>query len=185
MSDQPDPPRKVYGFKPREFERANPARPDASSPDLPAPDPGIAPARDEKIDVQDLIRAGAGIGPALGNNATVNRANDVHAILRQNHAHANATGLNDLKPMPKRRSRRRRDYWLLLAAGNGFMLGAFLVETFVAYQVQCLAAKMPDLAITMFFQFLFHSPALALPAALMAAYSGALTWLMFGQMNDY
>jgi hypothetical protein len=41
------------------------------------------------------------------------------------------------------------------------------------------------MAITLFLQFLLHSPALALPIALMAGFSGALTWLMFGLMDDY
>ena len=42
-------------------------------------------------------------------------------------ARANAAGLNDLAPLPKRKSRRKRDYFLCLVGGNallglGFML---------------------------------------------------------------
>lgn len=190
MADDADPPRRFYGFKPKEFERVNETARDAPAP-APEPsvasDPGIVPAAaEQRIDVNELIRAATGDGRLLdGSNAAANRANDVHAILRENHAAAIAAGLNDLKPLPKRRSRRRRDYFILLAAGNGFMLGSFLVESFIGYQVQCLAAKMPELAVPMFFRFLFQSPAFALPAALMLGFSVALTWLMFGVMNDY
>ena len=134
MSDEPAPPRKTYGFKPREFERANPARPGAPSADPPpAPDPGIVAAEGEQeIDVNDLIRAGAGSGPQLRSNAGANRPNDVHAMLRENLAQANAAGLNDLTLPPKRKSKRTRDYFLLLVSGNLILAFGFVLQPIFA-----------------------------------------------------
>jgi hypothetical protein len=125
MSDEPDPPRKVYGFKPREFERANPARPEAPSGDAPAPDPGIAPAGDEKINVHDLIRAGAGGGSQLGHNQVANRANDVHEILKDNLQRDVAAGRYDLGVLDDSKRRRRiRNYCIGMAVVN-IPLGVF------------------------------------------------------------
>ncbi len=134
MQDEPDPPRKIYGFKPREFERANPTPAGSPAADVPppAPDPGITAAGEGKIDVNDLIRSGAGAGRQLGSNAVANRANDVHAMLRENLARANAAGLNALAPQPKRKSKRKRDYFLLLAAGNMLLTLGFVLQPIFA-----------------------------------------------------
>jgi predicted phage tail protein len=43
---------------------------------------------------------------------------DVHQMLRDNLARENAAGMNVVKPVPKRRSRRKRDFWLMLVLGN-------------------------------------------------------------------
>ena len=48
----------------------------------------------------------------------MNRENEVHGILRENLARANATGLNELSPKSRRKSKRMRDYIFLLIAGN-------------------------------------------------------------------
>jgi len=128
MPDEPDPPRKFYGLKPKEFERAN---------ELPAPpplpesraDPGIARSNAGRIDVRDLARQAARGVPLLdGSNAPANRDNDIHSILRANLAHANAAGLNELAPKPKRRSRRKRDYWLAMLGGNLVFIGCTLIQ---------------------------------------------------------
>ena len=126
MSDEPEPPRKTYGFKAREFERANPARPPAAlDVTVPAPDPGIPLDDSGKINVHDLIRAGAGTGTQLGNNAVVNRDNEVHGILRENLQRDMAAGHYDLGNLDDSKRRRRiRDYWILMALING-PLGAF------------------------------------------------------------
>jgi len=118
MPDETDPPRKVYGFKPREFETANEPRQPASDAAPPTRDPGIVPASAGPIDVRELTRQATGQGPALSTTGPVNRANEVHAMLQDNLARANAAGLNELAPKPKRRSRRTRDYWLLMTLGN-------------------------------------------------------------------
>lgn len=116
MPDDPDPPRKVYGFKPREFERANPTRPDA-----PADFVSEAPVADpkQKIDVNDLIRAGAGTGTPLGAKKVAPRANDVHAILRDNFERSVAAGDFDLGKLDDSHRRHRiRNYWIAIAAVN-------------------------------------------------------------------
>jgi hypothetical protein len=43
---------------------------------------------------------------------------DVYQVLQDNLARENAAGLNVVKPVPKRPSRRKRDFWLLLVLGN-------------------------------------------------------------------
>jgi hypothetical protein len=127
MQDEPDPPRKVYGFKPREFDRAN-ATPPAAPTDAPVlpptPDPGIAPATGA-INVHDLIRAGAGTGKQLGSNAVVNRPNEVHGMLVENLKKDIAAGHYDLGVLDDSKRRRRiRNYWIAMAALN-VPLGAF------------------------------------------------------------
>ena len=124
MQDEPDPPRKTYGFKPREFERANPMS-QSQPAETPSADPGILPAADGKIDVHALIRAGAGAGSQLGSNAVANRDNDVHGILRANLARDQAAGHFDLGPLDDSKRRRRiRNYWFAIVAVD-LPLGAF------------------------------------------------------------
>jgi hypothetical protein len=43
---------------------------------------------------------------------------DVYQVLRDNLARENAAGMNVVKPVPKRPSRRKRDFWLMLVLGN-------------------------------------------------------------------
>lgn len=116
MQDEPDPPRKIYGFKPTEFDRANPARPPAPSDAVPpAPDPGIPAADSGKIDVNELIRAGAGSGPQLGHNAVKNRDNEIHTILRENLQRDIAAGGYELGELDDSKRRRRiRNYWIAI-----------------------------------------------------------------------
>ena len=125
MQDEPDPPRKFYDFKPREFEAANepPRNPAPTGKSQPAPDPGVIRVHDDRIDVRELARIATGDRPALGTNAVVNRPNEVHAILRDNLARANAAGLNEVS-LRQRRSRRLRDYLIVVTVFN-VPLGAF------------------------------------------------------------
>lgn len=129
MSDEPDPPRKMYGFKPREFERANPARSEAPTPEASAPDPGIAAADDGKINVHDLIRAGAGAGRQLGSNAVANRANEVHDVLKANYQRDVAAGHYDLGVLDDSKRRRRiRNFWIaVIVFDTPFALFAFWI----------------------------------------------------------
>src|SRR5258708_1885544 len=128
MQDEPDPPRKVYGFKPREFERTNPAA-KAAPAASPAADPGIVAAREGKIDVHELIRAGAGSGGQLGSNKVANRANDVHGILRDNVKRDIADGHYDLGTLDdSKRGSRIRNYWIgVVAFDTPFALFAFWI----------------------------------------------------------
>ncbi len=118
MRDEPDPPRKHYQLKPREFERVN-DHPGHAAPDS---DPAVRPAR---IDVHDHLRAANASAPAPRPPQAKAAENDVHGILRDNLDRANAAGLNDLAPKLRRRSRRKRDYWLLLLTVSAFL--AFIV----------------------------------------------------------
>ena len=43
---------------------------------------------------------------------------DVYQVLQDNLAHENAAGMNVVKPVPPRPSRRKRDFWLVLIGGN-------------------------------------------------------------------
>ena len=106
---EPEPPRREFHFKPTEFETTN----------RPADDtPGNAP-----IDVQQLYRQAGPPAPS----APVKAENEVHAILRANVAQAEAKGLNEVTPQPRRLSRRKRDFWLLLAGGNLLVIAAVLL----------------------------------------------------------
>ncbi len=88
------------------------------------PDPGVASAGDtHPITVQSLSLAAAGEQPALGVNGPVNRANDVHDILELNRRFAKESGAFELKPLPPRRSRRKRDFWLMVILVNLFCVG--------------------------------------------------------------
>ena len=152
MHDEPEPPRKIYGFKPKEFERAN-ATPPAESTDAPPllPDPGIPVADAGKINVHDLIRAGAGHGPQLGNNAVVNRDNEVHDMLRDNLKHDVAAGHYDLGVLDDSKRRRRvRNYWIALVLfDTPFALFAFWIGHDAAIPFVCSIA-----AIAMFTSYI-------------------------------
>jgi hypothetical protein len=115
MVDEPDPPRKHYQLKPKEFELLNDP-PSAFTPQGHKPDPQI---EGQPIDVREIYQQAQTPGPVL-QKSRVPMANDVHAILAENLARANAAGLNTLKPKPKRRSRRTRDYFLMIVPLNAF-----------------------------------------------------------------
>lgn len=113
-------------------------------------------------------------------------AHDVMAILAGVRAREAQLGLGEVIPAPARRSRRQRDFLLLLLAGNGVMFAIFLVELFLGFQVMCLAAQMPgEFNRLLRYAFTEGRPMFFLPGLCMAGYSAALAWLMFGVMNDY
>ena len=121
MPDEPDPPRKVYGLKAKEFERVNREEPGSTPPP----------------------------------------ANDVFSLQRELREREIAAGMDELKPVDRPRSkRRRRDFWLLLLGGNGLFAGS-------------VAVIGPN------------------PVTLIYAFSGAilftvgLTWVMWFVMDDY
>lgn len=129
MPDDPEAPRKFYQLKPKEFERVNetPRTADGETPIAPDPGPGGNDTPHGLIDVRDLARQAAGTAPLLGVNGPVNRANEVHGLLQENLARANEAGLNEVTLPPKRRSRRRRDYWLLMAPATLFFATATIL----------------------------------------------------------
>lgn len=121
MADTPEPPRPPLTFKPKEFERVNPA-----------PSGGPPPP-----------------------------ANDIFAIQREIRAREIASGMDELKPVgTPRRSRRRRDYWFMLVAGNlAFVLLAGLGSLNVVALVYAFSG--------------------------IILYSVGLTWVMWFVMSDY
>ena len=123
-ADVPDPPRKFYGLKPREFDYVNgPPRTFAPEEVPTEPDPGITSAPAGPITVEALRLVAAGDKPLLGHNQPATRANDVHGLLAANRQRALRSGEFALTPQPKRVSRRKRDYWTLVLISNVGILG--------------------------------------------------------------
>ena len=119
MADDPDPPRKFYELKPREFERMNEMPREAAAPPPAGTAPKTIPPPTERIDVQELIRQGSAGVPLLKGNQPANRPNEVHATLRQEYEHERAAGLYHVEPGDdKERRQRIRNYWILLAVIN-------------------------------------------------------------------
>jgi len=112
MADELDPPRKYYQLKPREFESVNDP---LSSTDAPG-----RPPETKKIEVRDLCAQACTPGPVLNTAQKVSEKNQIHVILHENLARANAAGLNNVTPKPKRRSRRTRDFFLVLVPLDAF-----------------------------------------------------------------
>jgi len=108
MRDESDPPRKHFRLKPRDFDVVNA--------------PGShAPVDSGPTDVQGHLQAANTRPPARPPGPTpVAPINDVQALLRDDAARVQATGINELAPLPRRRSRRTRDYWLLVLSLNAF-----------------------------------------------------------------
>jgi hypothetical protein len=107
MQDEPDPPRRFYGFKPTEFDRANPV-PSGSAPEQPVkPDPGIVPAPDRKIDLHEVIRAGAIPTKQPGSPPSPPPTNEVHDILRENRRRELAAGWYEVGPLDDSKRRKR------------------------------------------------------------------------------
>lgn len=162
MPDESEPPRKIYGFKPREFDRANPPRPAEPSATPPTSTPAGPPPAEGAINVHDLIRAGAGPGQQLGSNAVVNRPNEVHDLLRANFRHDVAAGGYDLGVLDDSKRRRRiRHYWIaLIAFDTPFAIFAFQIGHSAAIPFVCAIAAI-------------------------ALFSSALTWRTFFLRTHY
>jgi hypothetical protein len=119
MQDEPDPPRKFYGFKPKEFDRANPVPPGSAPAQPVKADPGIASAPGRKIDLHELIRAGAVPVKPPGSNPLQPRTNEVHDILRENRRRELAAGWYDVGPLDDSKRRMRiRNYCLAMLLTN-------------------------------------------------------------------
>ena len=190
MADDPAPPRKVYTLKPKVFDRVNPPSPGETAPAAPTgPDTSVTRPSETSAtpppDVRELARLASARSPLLSANAPGNRANDVHALLAGNHACAEAAGLNAVALPSGRRSRRRRDFRLLLAGGNAFIFAVFAAPTVVAFQVQLLASRQ-TFELSALLRHIAAAPALyAIPALGSVAFSAALAWLMFHVIEDY
>ncbi len=98
-----DPPPKVYGFKQREFKRDN-----ARGSDVPP----VPTAKELAIMAGPVTASPKGAaGPKPGD------PNDVHVLLQHNRAIEKEFGLDHID-IRKVKSRRRRDYWLLLVSSE-------------------------------------------------------------------
>lgn len=109
--DPSDPPRKHYQLKPKEFEIVNAPVSSANADSSPTHVRGHLQAAHARED-SDAARP-----------PTAPRTNDVHALLRDNLARANAAGLNTLAAKPERHSRRKRHYWALMVVGTALFAG--------------------------------------------------------------
>ncbi|MBI2514220.1 MAG: hypothetical protein HYV96_19785 [Opitutae bacterium] len=165
MPDAPDPPRKNYAFKPKEFERLNAPRPDAPPSDAPQPHASTGPNAATPPNAPGASSAaGAAHSPAPPEPPEPTpAANDVFAIQRELREREIAAGMDELAP-PHRpvRSRRKRDYWLLTILTNGVLLPLALwgyrTQNAVLF-VYCIAG--------------------------LALVNAALTWIMWVLMDDY
>ncbi len=116
MPDEPDPPRKNYGFKDRDFQRDN-----ATSSDVPP-----MPTAKELA-----IMAGpvAEHGRAAAGKRKADDPNDVYAVLEKNRAVERKLGLNEVE-IREIKSRRKKDYWFLIIGGNLAIVGAVALSGF-------------------------------------------------------
>lgn len=149
MADDPDPPRQMYGFKPREIETVN----------APTNEPQPLPP----VRIQDLINhAVAPPKPgATAKPSPLAQDNEVHTMLRANVARDNAAGLNELTPLEKRPSRRKRDFWFMVISMNA-LLGLIAVSAGIT------------------------NPLVFVPAVgAMGMLTAAMYWVMFHLMSDY
>ena len=123
------------------------------------PPPGT-PTHAQPVDLRQIYRAANAPATPPPSTPPVQAENDVHAILRANLAANDAKGLNAVTLEKRRVSRRKRDYWTLLT-----------------------------LVILVFGGAMYLSRGAPIP--LMFAFSGlifccvALTWIMWGIMDDY
>ena len=153
MPEEADPPRKFYRLKPRPYEVLNPPVPAPPAPTHAAPPPA-------RIEVTQLVQQATTPGTVLPPSRTPAARNDVHAILEGNLERANAAGLNDLVYQPKRRSKRRRDYFTVVIPLNA-------VFAFIAFGPYSNTATM------------------AYGAAGIIIVTLGLGWVMFFVMDDY
>jgi hypothetical protein len=109
VPDEPDPPRKHYGFKEREFKRDN------------VDTPGQAPMPTAR---ELAMTAGSHHNPAARKvEGKADDPNDILAVLQQNRLAAKKHGLNEVE-IKEIKSRRKREFWILIVGGNLAIIGA-------------------------------------------------------------
>jgi len=112
-------------------------------------------------------------------------AHDVFAIRREVEAAEQAAGLHQVTVKPPKRSRRKRDYFLIISGLFLLILVMLGAIAFVGVGTQVMAAQMPDQFWPMLRGVLLGSPILWWGLAGWFVISFALAWLMFGVMEDY
>jgi hypothetical protein len=118
VPDEPDPPRKHYGFKEREFKRDNVTTP-GEAPMPTARDLAMSAGNHHKPAPRHPAPKAdqSAVGPAKADDP-----NDVYAVLQANRQAARKHGLNEVE-IKEIKSRRAREFWLLLVGGNLAILG--------------------------------------------------------------
>jgi hypothetical protein len=161
MADDSDPPRKFYTFRPREFERANQPRPELPAEVKPTSAPA-EPDASKPILLHEVIAQAASPGPVLPTAPRTGAVNDVHGLLRHNLERENAAGLNTLAPKPQYRSRRRRDYLVLMISVNT-VLGGMAVHALHTGNVVTFVSSIAGMGLL----------------------SAAITWVLWFVMDKY
>lgn len=117
MEDEPDLPRKIFGFAPRDFVRANRPPGERRRQDAPANSAADSnPDSENPIDLRDIA---SGNGSPLKTNSPANRENEVFNILRSNLEYDQARGWYDVElGKDEKRRRRIRNYVIALLAIN-------------------------------------------------------------------
>lgn len=144
-SEPPDPPRKNYDFKERAFQRDN--APASGLPSLPT--------------AKELAMM-AGPGAPTAKNTNTPKAgdpNDVFAVRQANRAAEEKLGLNAVV-LKTVRSRRRRDYWVILLASEAALAVTAVLGRGNPFVLACAVAGMGLVAF-------------------------GLTWIMWQVMNKY
>lgn len=167
MPDDSDPPRKFYELKPRDFERANPARSgdehtNPLRPDVQRDLPPKAGAPLKPIDVRELNKIASVPGPVLTKRPHTVAQNDVQAALKENFDRQDQSGVFKLQDRPRRKSRRKRDYLMLMLVCN-VALG---VNAYYALHVGNVVGFVSSVAG-------------------MGMLSACFTWVMWFIMDDY
>ncbi len=114
MPDEPDPPRKHYGFKEREFKRDNVSLPGAER---------MLTAKELAVLATSKCRPPSARPPApAARPASSEDPNNVYDALATNRRASEQHGLNqvEVKHVP---SRRKRDFWFVIVGGNLFIIG--------------------------------------------------------------
>jgi hypothetical protein len=127
MPDEPDPPRKNYGFKDREFKRDNAAK--SAEPPLPT-------AKELAIMAGPVAKHGqAAVGKTKPDDP-----NDVYGVLQENRTVEKKHGLDQFE-IQRIKNRRKRDYWVLMIASQGTLITlAYLGRGNPIVFVSCVAA---------------------------------------------
>ena len=107
-----DPPPKVYGFKEREFKRDN---------SLAAPATPLPTAKELAVMAGQVTRQ-----TAAKPGAKADDPNDVYKVLEHNRAMEKTAGMDQVE-IRQIKSRRKRDYWLLLISSEA-LLGVITVQ---------------------------------------------------------
>ena len=157
------------GAKPPEFERAN---------------RNSSPAIDHHALIAAANRPKSG-GPAHQSPPAPAMDRGIQHMLALNLQKDQARGFHELAPPPPRKSRRKRDYQVLLFGIGALIFAVLLSESVLAVSIQTMAARMPEQFWPILRAVVFHSPIMAFGLAAFVFYWAALTWLMYGLMDDY